>query len=143
MIWYFFGVYIINRTLHGRFSSIVEKYFTSECRNIFSTRDINTNEIPNHFTLIVFWCERRDILCSHSKGDIFTCKDNMLFSHVKISSFRAKAHLVFHWCLSNNIYLMDNKDRGKASSSTHTIGQKRERRELRWTNNYNCNNRPL
>ena len=25
----------------------------------------------------------------------------MLFSHVKISSFRAKAHLVFHWCLYN------------------------------------------
>ena len=23
----------------------------------------------------------------------------MLFSHVKISSFLAKAHLVFHWCL--------------------------------------------
>ena len=62
---------------------------------------INTNEIPNHFTLIVFWCERRDLLCSHSKGDIFTCEDNMLFSHVKISSFRTKAHLVFHWCLYN------------------------------------------
>ena len=28
-------------------------------------------------------------------------KDNMIFSHVKISSFRAKAHLVFHWCLYN------------------------------------------
>ena len=54
-----------------------------------------------HFTLIVFCCERRDLLCSHSKGDIFTCEDNMLFSHVKISSFRAKAHLVFHWCLYN------------------------------------------
>ena len=27
----------------------------------------------------------------------------MLFSHVKISSFRAKAHLVFHWCLCNKI----------------------------------------
>ena len=26
----------------------------------------------------------------------------MLFSYVKISSFRAKAHLVFHWCLYNN-----------------------------------------
>ena len=26
----------------------------------------------------------------------------MLFSHVKISSFRAKAHQVFHWCLYNN-----------------------------------------
>ena len=40
-------------------------------------------------------------ICSHSKGDIFTCEDKMLFSHVKISSFRAKAHLVFHWCLYN------------------------------------------
>ena len=36
---------------------------------------INTNEIPNHFTLLVLWCERRDLLCSHSKGDIFTCED--------------------------------------------------------------------
>ena len=80
--------------------------------NIFSTRKvkfrisliyhINTNEIPNHFSLIVFWCERRDLLCIHSSGDIFTCEDNMLFLHVKISSFRAKAHLVFHWCLYNN-----------------------------------------
>ena len=25
----------------------------------------------------------------------------MLFSHLKISSFRAKAHVVFHWCLYN------------------------------------------
>ena len=54
------------------------------------------NELPNHFTLIVFWCERRDLLCSQSKGDIFTCEDNMLFSHVKTSSFRAKAHLAFY-----------------------------------------------
>ena len=72
--------------------------------NIFSTRYfyyINTSEIPNHFTLIVFWCERRDLLCSYSNGDIFTCEDNMLFSHVKIPNFRAKAHLVFHWCFCN------------------------------------------
>ena len=68
---------------------------------------INTNELPNHFTLIVFWCERSDLLSSHSNGDIFTCEDNMLFSHVKISSFRAKTHLVFHWCLYNKaIYLL-------------------------------------
>ena len=53
----------------------------------------------NHFTEIVFWCERRDLLFSHSNGDIFTCEDNMLFSHVKISSFRTKAHLVFRWGL--------------------------------------------
>ena len=29
-------------------------------------------------------------------------KNNMLFSRVKISCLRAKAHLVFHWCLYNN-----------------------------------------
>ena len=34
-------------------------------------------------------------MCSHSKDGIFTCEDNMLFLHVKISSFRAKARLVF------------------------------------------------
>ena len=64
---------------------------------------MNTNEIPKHFTVIVFWCERSDLLCNHSNGDIFPCEDNMLFSHVKISSCRAKAHLVFHWCLYNNV----------------------------------------
>ena len=88
----------IQRILHGRaeirnFSLSVEKYFTSE----------RSNEPPNHFTLIVFWCERCDLLCSHSNGDIFTCEDNMLFSQVKISSVRVKAHLVFHWCLYNKM----------------------------------------
>ena len=60
---------------------------------------ININEIPNHFTETVLSCKRCNLLCSHSNGDIFTCENNMLFSHVKISCFRAKAHLVFHWCL--------------------------------------------
>ena len=64
---------------------------------------INTNEIPNHFTWIVFWYERGDLFRSHSNGDIFTCEDNMLFSHVKISSCCAKAHLVFHCGLYNKI----------------------------------------
>ena len=48
----------------------------------------------NHFTLIVFWCERRDLLCRHSNGDIFTCEDNMLFSLVKIK-FPYKSSPVF------------------------------------------------
>ena len=86
-----------------------EIFFQHEKRNFVSPSGhvmffyyINTNEIPNHFTLIVFWCERHDLLCSHSNGDIFTCEDNMfIFSHVKISSFRTKAHLAFHWCLYN------------------------------------------
>ena len=38
------------------------------------------------------------VIFSHVK---ITCEDNMLFSHVKRSSCRAKAHLVFHWCLYN------------------------------------------
>ena len=49
MIWYFIGVYIINRTLHGRleirnFSSRVEKYFTRSPRSLvkyFSTLEEN------------------------------------------------------------------------------------------------------
>ena len=46
----------------------------------------------------LFHLNRRDLLCSHSNGDLFTCEDNMLFSRVKIC-FRAKAHQVVHWCL--------------------------------------------
>ena len=56
---------------------------------------INTNEILNNFTKGVI------SICNHSNSDLFTCDDNMLFSRVKISCFRAKAHLVFHWCLYN------------------------------------------
>ena len=28
--------------------------------------------------------KRRDLLCNHNDGDLFTCEDNMLFSRVKI-----------------------------------------------------------
>ena len=38
-------------------------------------------------TIFTFHCERRDLLCNHSNGDLFTCEDIM---------FRAKAHLVFN-----------------------------------------------
>ena len=41
-------------------------------------------------------------ICNHSNSDVFTCENNMLSSRVKISCFRAKSHLVFHWCLYNN-----------------------------------------
>ena len=85
------------------FSTLEEKFCICKrpCNGLLYY--INTNEIPNHFTLIAFWCERRDLLCSYSNGDIFTCEDNMLFSHVKISSCCAKAHLVFHWCFYNKM----------------------------------------
>lgn len=35
---------------------------------------------------------------NHSSGDLFMCEDDMLLSHVEMSRFRRKAHLVFHWC---------------------------------------------
>ena len=44
------------------------------------------------------YCERHDLLCSHSNGDLFTCDNNMLFSHVMISCFHVKAH----WCFLYN-----------------------------------------
>ncbi len=45
---------------------------------ISSIYDINTNEILNYFTLIFFWSERRDLLCNHGNGDLFTWEDNIL-----------------------------------------------------------------
>ena len=48
--------------------------------------------MPNHFSNIFFCYERGDLSCSRSSGDLFTRENNMLFSRVKISCFRAKAH---------------------------------------------------
>ena len=40
------------------------------------------------------------------KEAIYYVAATVIFSHVKISCFRAKSHLVFHWCLYNkNIYV--------------------------------------
>ena len=57
--------------------------------------------MPNQFTLTFFPAKGAIVSCSHSNRDLFTFEDNMLFSHVKISYFRAKAHLAFHWYLYN------------------------------------------
>ena len=100
-----------------------KKYFTSErserVKYFFNTRRESGpvmfyllykhqwNTKPFHFNS--FWCERRDLLCSQSKGDIFPCEDNMLFSHVATSSCRTKAHLVFHWFLYNKVSYFSQK----------------------------------
>ena len=43
-------------------------------------------------------------LCNHSNGNLLAWEKNMLFSRVdhEIPCLRAKAHLVFHWCLYDN-----------------------------------------
>ena len=55
-----------------------------------------------------FFAVKGAIYCVAIATVIFShVKMTLLFSHVKISFFRAKAHLVFHWCLYNNtIYLI-------------------------------------
>ena len=63
------------RSERVKYFSTLEKTFRISKRPCKVLFNINTDEIPNHFTLIVFWYERRDLLCSHSKGDIFTCED--------------------------------------------------------------------
>ena len=49
-------------------------------------------------------------LCNHSNGKIFSYENRMLFSRVKIC-LRAKAHLVFHWCLYNKISISNTLER--------------------------------
>ena len=74
--------------------------------------------MPNHFTLTFFLLRRRDVSCSHSNRDLFKCEDNMLFSHVKISCFRAKPHLVFHWYLYNkHRYFMSDEIQSRPKSN--------------------------
>ena len=79
-------VYDILRILHGRLE--IRNFSSSEIFVQHSKRNFVSpsghvmffllykhqwNTKPFH--LIVFWCERRDLLCSDSKGDIFTCED--------------------------------------------------------------------
>ena len=33
--------------------------------------------MPNHFTLTFFLLRRRDVSCSHSNRDLFSCEDNI------------------------------------------------------------------
>ena len=57
----------------------------------------------SNLTKIIF---KFGLFLAHVENKIqpFKCSQNhMLFSHVKISSFRTKAHLVFHWCLYNKV----------------------------------------
>ena len=70
------------------------------------------NTKPFYFT------QRRDLLCNHNDGDLFTCEDNMLSSRVKIWSFRGKAHLVFHWCLYNKYWYV-NRSQLYAATNTY------------------------
>ena len=64
------------------------KYFSTQQKKIrISKRPCNVLEI-------LLLLQRRDLLCSHGNGDLFTYEGIMLFQCVKIPYFSAKAHLV-------------------------------------------------
>ena len=86
------------RILHGcrdtKFLFSVVKYFTSKPSK-------RVKYVSSQEEKFLICCKRHNLLCSCGNGDLFMCEDNLLFSHVKISCFCMKAHLVFHWCLYN------------------------------------------
>ena len=57
----------------------------------------------------------------------------MLFSHVKISSFRAKARLVFHWCLYNKHHLNDAPDVSEKEAQGEDSDKRTTQRRKRLT----------
>jgi len=95
------------------FPDFLPKYFSHKRRNSVSPRGhvmfyllYQQQWDTNQF---YFRCERRHLLGSHNNGDLFTCEDKGWLpydrrrsriadrrSHVKISCFHAKAHLIFH-----------------------------------------------
>ena len=52
-------------------------FFNTRSDNVIFYLLINTNEIPNHFTSIVFWCEWYDLL-------YYAAIATVIISHVKI-----------------------------------------------------------
>ena len=68
----------------------------------------------------------------------------VIFSHVKISSFHTKAHLVFHWCLHNKvIYQMDSTTQGLNNSGqiNHYPEDKYYKNQLRYPLDSNFSSR--
>ena len=67
------------RSLVKYFSTREEKFRISKrpCNDLLIT--LTRDEISNHFTLKVFSCERRDLLCSRRKRDISCMKITCYF----------------------------------------------------------------
>ena len=82
MVWYFIGVYIINRTLHGRleiwnFSSSVEKYFTSERSDFFQHEKRNFIYPRNHVisSIYLLFSPKTGISGNEKTNKKNTCRD--------------------------------------------------------------------
>ena len=69
---YEISLLVLKKTFTSERSGRV-RYFSNTRREIYEIY-INTNETPNHFTLIVFWWERRDLLETFSIKQTANCK---------------------------------------------------------------------
>ena len=108
-----FKPFTISRVLHGHAIARLRNFswrllkrreIKGPCTVLFICK--KNNEIINHFTFTA-----KDVIYYYvtTATVIFTRGDNMLFSRVNTSCFRAKAPLVFRWLLSNKAtYFLPN-----------------------------------
>lgn len=119
------AVYLIWRGLHGR-TGIQNLSLSIEANkwNIFQLEKKNFVSSTTHVIYYLLYEHRWNTkpFCSHSERHnllhnylnnnnvIFTCEDNILFLLVNIC-FYVKAHLVFYWCLHDNLelYVIQNE----------------------------------
>ena len=74
-----------------------EMFFQHEKRNFVS--------LSNHVMFYLLYKHQWITKPFHFNGIlVYVAIAKVIFSHVKISSFRTKAHLVFHWWLYNKFY---------------------------------------
>ena len=113
MVWYFIGVYIINRTLHGdleiwNFSSRVEKYFTRSLRSLvkyyslfeetfrISARPCNILDLKGHVVCLnkslagvasVSACEFVEKVGTRAKKEKIRLINHLLHSYIDIKHY--------------------------------------------------------
>ena len=57
--------------------------------------------MPNHFTLTFFLLRRRDVSCSHSNRDLFTCED-IMFSRESSPGISFSIYII-NACMAHSI----------------------------------------
>ena len=86
-----FKLYKDGKQVQGQFYLLYNLFFFSKDKNLWSRN--------NRQTVVKEMCYLNGMLIMASIRCLGNGEGDMLFSHVKISCFRTKAHLVFHRCL--------------------------------------------
>ena len=59
--------------------------------------------------------KRRDLLCNHNDGDLFTCEDNMIFWRMKIWSYFTGVYIYFYVSYNTSMYAVFKANRAGTS----------------------------